>query len=104
MKAFNIMKNIAGIETNILSFDLNRISKANSINSASPPDETDNRGSNNKPTNKPTAPKISNIIVSSPSRSRLNLLNSAFMWGSAKYEIEYAKKEKLEIKTEKRNK
>jgi hypothetical protein len=44
------------------------------------------------------------MIVRSPSFSILKRLNSFFIWGNMKYEIEYARKEKLDIKTQEKNK
>ena len=71
---------------------------------ASPPDDINKIGLNNNPINSPKAPRISKIIVRSPNFSTLKRLNSSFILGKIKYEIEYTIKEKLENITQEINK
>ena len=73
------------------------------INKASPPDDISKIVLNSKPTNKPIAPKISRIIVNKPNFSTFKRLNSFFILGEIKYEIAYARNERLDIETHKIN-
>ncbi len=91
---------MAGRETSRLSFDFIRTNKAENMSIASPLEEISKRGLYSRPINNPKAPKISNTIIKSPNRSKLNRLNSIFILGETKYIIEYARKEKLDIKTQ----
>ena len=95
---------MAGKEIQRLSFILILTIKPSNINIASPPDDINKTGLKNKPTNSPIAPRISNRMVRSPNFSNLKRLNSFFIYGEIKYEIEYIKKDKLEIKTQEINK
>ena len=85
------------------SLNLILIIKPRNINKASPPDDMSKIGLYNKPTNNPKAPKISRIIVNKPNFSTFKRLNSFFILGEIKYEIAYARKERLDIETHKIN-
>lgn len=77
---------------------------ASNIIMASPPDDMSKISLNSNPISNPKAPKISKMIIRSPNFSRLKRLNSFFILGEMKYEIEYAIKERLENKTQEINK
>ena len=62
------------------------IIKPNNISKVRPIDDIIKIGVNFSPINRPMAPKSSNIMVNSPSLSKLNRLNSFFIWGDKKYE------------------
>ena len=70
----------------MLSFDFILIIKPNNISKVRPIDDSIKIGVNFSPINRPMAPKSSNIMVNSPSFSKLNRLNSFFIWGVKKYE------------------
>ena len=79
------------------------ISKPRNIKRERPPEDINKIGLNIKPNNNPKAPKISKMITSRPNFPTFKRLNSFFISGETKYEIEYARKEKLDIKTHKIN-
>lgn len=81
---FKSIKNVAGKEIQILSFNFILTIKPQNINKKSPKDDTIKMGLNFNPTNKPVAPKNSSIIVNKPSFSKLNRLNSFFIFGNMK--------------------
>ncbi len=70
----------------MLSFDFILIIKPDNISKARPIDDIIKIGLIFSPINRPMAPKSSNIMVNSPSLSKLNRLNSFFIWGVKKYE------------------
>lgn len=98
------MKNIAGKETKKLSFLLTLVIKPKNISNESPLDDISRIGLKNIPTNNPMAPSISKIIINRPRCFKLNRLNSLFICGEMKYEIEYAIKDRPENKVQVINK
>ena len=78
------MKNKAGKETQMLSFNFILTIRPANISNARPKDEIVKIGLNLRPTNKPVAPKICNRIVKSPIFSNPNRLNSLFICGAVK--------------------
>ena len=70
----------------MLSFDFILIIKPDNISKVRPIDDIIKIELNFSPINRPMAPKSSNIMVNSPSLSKLNRLNSFFIWGVKKYE------------------
>gem|GEM_PF-3363857 len=81
---FNIIKNPAGKEIQILSFNFILTIKPNNISSPSPKEDNVKNRLKYSPNNKPVAPKNSKTIVNKPSFSNLNRLNSFFIWGDTK--------------------
>jgi len=81
---FKIIKNTAGKEIQILSFNFILTIKPKNISRPSPKEDIVKIGLNFSPTNNPVAPKNSKIIVNRPSFSKLNRLNSFFIWGDIK--------------------
>ena len=75
---------MAGKEIQILSFNFNLTIKPHNIIILRPTDEIIKIGLYFSPTNKPVAPTNSKIIVSKPIFSKLNRLNSFFMWDDMK--------------------
>jgi hypothetical protein len=81
---FKSIKKRAGKETQILSFNFNRTINPHNMSSEIPRDDTSRIRLYCNPINNPVAPISSRIIVSSPSFSKLNRLNSFFIWGDMK--------------------
>ena len=81
---FKIIKNTAGKDIQALSFNFILTIKPININRISPKEDNVKNGLKYSPTNKPVAPKISKIIVNRPTFSKLNRLNSFFIWGDMK--------------------
>lgn len=68
----------------MLSFNFILIIKPINISKARPKDEIVKIGLNFSPIINPVAPKNSNAIISSPIFSKLNRLNSFFIWDVVK--------------------
>ncbi len=81
---FKIIKNTAGKDIQRLSFNFILTAKPQNISSPSPKDDIIKIKFHFIPTNNPVAPKNSNIIVNIPNFSKLNRLNSFFIWGDMK--------------------
>lgn len=78
------MKKKAGKDNRTLSFNFIRTANPQNISRESPKDATDKIGLYINPTNNPVAPKNSRTMVRRPIFSKLNRLNSFFMWGDMK--------------------
>lgn len=78
------MKKIAGREIQALSFCFILTTKPQNISRLSPKEDNAKIGFIISPANNPVAPKNSKIMIVSPSFSRLNRLNSFFIWGDMK--------------------
>lgn len=89
---------MAGREIHKLSLVLILKIKAKNISKARPRDEMINSGLKYKPKIKPEAPKISSTMVNSPNFSTPRRLNASFMFGAVKYEVAYAKNDRLDIR------
>jgi hypothetical protein len=79
MYIFKIIKNPAGIEIQILSFNFILTIKPNNISRPSPKEDKVKKKLKYSPINKPVAPKNCKIIANRPSFSKLNRLNSFFI-------------------------
>lgn len=81
---FKIIKNPAGKEIQILSFNFIRTIKPNNISRPSPKEDNVKNRLKYSPINNPVAPKNSKITENRPSFSKLNRWNSFFIWGDMK--------------------
>lgn len=79
IKKFKNIKKPAGKEIQILSFNFIRTIKPHNISRPRPKEDIIKNKSYFNPSNKPVAPKNSNIIVNKPSFSRFSRLNSFFI-------------------------
>jgi hypothetical protein len=78
------MKNIAGMEIKMLSLNFILTINPHIIRRVRPKEEIINIKLNLSPTSSPAAPINCKTIVNRPIFSRLNRLNSFFIWGDMK--------------------
>ena len=88
MYKFKTIKIRAGMVAGIPSLILILTKTPKNIRTANPPDEINKMGLYISPTIRPKAPNNWENIVIKPNFSRLNRLNSLFIWSLRKYEMQ----------------